>query len=157
MNTDVKLCEHLRGLDAGSSIEFEEIFDWNDGAVTAVLRCEDCGAMALAVMIDMSDSGTTRVYWAAGLREADLRLYVRNTRSGSCDAQRHEQETDAFFACAGPAERLIAIDLEGACIVSACAFPADISAPTASWFDRVSDGVDTNWFERAGLDKGRLR
>jgi hypothetical protein len=153
----VALCPHLRAERPELRVASDDVFAWSDGPITAVARCAACPGLALLELLDWSASGRVRVYAAAGLEPEPLAVYRRNRRSASCDAGRLERETAALLACAGPPERLLALDVRAAPrVLASAAAPERLALPDAPWPRRLLAPEDATWFAPVGLAKAAL-
>ncbi len=154
MNPEVELCEHLRSVDlAELAIEADDVLDWYDGPITAIARCARCQRLGVLDMLDWSRSHRIRVFALAGLEPQPLAVYRRNVEKGSCDLGRLDGETAALCSCAGPVERLIALDVQTNTVVAAVPRPTGLGLPDAPWRERLLAEEDSSWFDRLGLGK----
>lgn len=152
MNPDVTLCEHLASDSlAVLAVAPDDVLEWQDGPIVAVVRCPVCGRAGLLEMLDWSDDQRVRVHALAGLDPAAFALFRRNAERGSCDLARRRHEIEALVASAGPAERLIAREAVAGAVLRSAAWPADVAPPSDSWQQRVSRARDSGWFARLGL------
>lgn len=152
MNPDVALCEHLASDSlAALAVAPDDVLEWQDGPIVAVVRCPACGRAGLLEMLDWSDDQRLRVHALAGLDSAAFALYLRNVERGSCDLARRRREIEALVACAGPSERLVAREAIGGRVLRSSVWPAGIAPPSDSWQERVSRAHDPGWFARLGL------
>jgi hypothetical protein len=154
MNPAASLCPHLRADSlAALSIDAADVLDWFDGPITAVARCDRCGALGLLELLDWSRSHRVRVYALAAVDAAGLALLQRNRERGSCDLSRADREVEAFFASAGAVERVIALDVDRNEVLATLPRPAQLFLPNAPWRERLPSDTDTTWFRALGLDK----
>ena len=161
MNPELALCAHLRALAPGPApfrLANEEILDWYDGPVVAVVRCERCEACGWLELIDWHPRRTLRVFALAAIRDADVTLYFRDRARGSCDISRSRAELDALAASAGPFERILALQTWPELRV----FAADeggpgLTAPGVASLDRLGLLMDGRWFARLGRAKDAPR
>jgi len=158
VNPDVALCRHLASLEAGGAgfaLAPDEILDWDDGPVEAIVRCALCGAPAWLEAIDGSRDRSVRVFALAGLRAADVAVYQRSAGKGSCDPKRQPAERAALAAAAGPFERLVAFQLREERVLAAAPLAPPERLPSGGWPARLPAAGDARWFERLGLDKAK--
>ena len=154
MNPGLSLCEHLRSLELSAlRIDSADVLEWYDGPVVAVVRCPHCASAGLIAMLDWSASHTVRVFGLAAFEPEVLAVFLRNTRRGSCDASRLERETDALLSSAGPAERLVALDVRTNEVRAVAPYPYQGGLPTERWDERHLPAEDDRWFQLAGLSK----
>jgi hypothetical protein len=160
MRDDLRLCPHLASIGPGPppfTLSAEEVLDWYDGPVEAVLRCTRCDACGWLELIDWDPRRTLRVFALAALRAADVALYLRNTARGSCDIARARAEREALEASAGPFERLLALELPGLRVRAAAELEPGFVPPPGAWAERLPAAGDPRWFARLDLDKSPLR
>jgi hypothetical protein len=161
MNPELSLCAHLAALAPGEAplrLAPDEILDWYDGPVEAVLRCPRCGACGWLELLDWEPRRQKlRVFALAALRDADVALYLRDRARGSCDVARARAEQGALAASAGPFERLLALELPELRIVAASGAGAGFTPPAGAWLERIPAPEDGRWFARLGLVKGAPR
>jgi len=157
MNPEISLCSHLleRALTRLEPAA-DDLLEWNDGPVVAVVRCAQCSAVALAVLLDWSRSRRVRVFGLAALPEATLALYRRNVARGSCDLGRASLEQQALFAATGPAQRLLVLDTASGEVVDWRPLPGRAGLPDEPWAERVPPVTDDRFFAEAGLSKNAL-
>ena len=154
MNPDLSLCPHLRADTlAALGIDPADVLEWFDGPVSAVARCERGDGLGLLALLDWSCSHRVRIYALAAIDAAALALFRRNRERGSCDLSRADRETEAFFASAGPVERVIALDADRNAVLATAPRPAGLFLPVAPWRERLPPETDTAWFETLGIDK----
>ncbi len=131
------LCAHLASDELRElAIPEECVLEAFHGPALALPRCRDCGRPALLELVDASPERASRLYSLAGLEPRDAELFLRNTRHGSCDLARRARELQALLACAGPRERLLAIDPATRQVLRAAARPAGLLLPTGPWRER---------------------
>jgi hypothetical protein len=154
VNPGLSLCEHLRSLGLRSlPIESADVLEWFDGPVVAVVRCRDCTGAGLVAMLDWNASHTVRVFGLAAFELQVLAVFLRNTRNGSCDVSRLGRERYALLSSAGPAERLVAIDVAANEVRAVAPYPREGGLPTEPLEERLPRGDDEQWFKLAGLSK----
>lgn len=154
MNADLALCPHLASSGLRSlAIEPDDVLAWFDGPVDGVVRCGACGGAALVLLLDWNHSTTERVFALAPLDPAAFDLFRRNRDRGSCDAGRLAAEVQALWSSAGPAERLIALDVGAGAVLANVPNPAPSGLPTEAWTERLPPEHDAHWFERVGRVK----
>lgn len=154
MRADVALCAHLKEPSPPLRIDSDEILLFDEGPVEGIVRCRRCGAPAWIELIDQSPDRTLRVFALAGLRAADVAVYLHNAQKGSCDLTRRGAEAEALAASAGPFERLVAWDVDGARPLAAAALPESCALPSGAWRERLgATATDDTWFTRLGLEK----
>jgi hypothetical protein len=157
VNPALSLCAHLAALAPGAAplrLAPDEILDWYDGPVEAVLRCPRCGACGWLELLDWEPRRRLRVFVLAALREVAVALYLRNRARGSCDVARARAELAALAASAGPCERLLALELPELRIVAAAGVGPGLVLPAGAWAERIPAPEDGRWFARLGLAKG---
>ena len=129
MRPDRALCPHLAGAlpsPAPFALAPDEIVEWRDGPVEAVVRCRACGACGWLRLVERDAQRGLRSFALAALRIDDVALYFRNRARGSCDAARERAELDALVASAGPFERLVTLNAGMSELVAVAAhFPAE--------------------------------
>ena len=133
----------------------EEIFDWYDGPVEAVARCNACGACAWLELLDWEPRRQLRIYAFAAIRGADVALYLRDRARGSCDAARARAEREALAASAGPCERLVAVELPDLRIVAAAGAAPGLALPAGAWAERIPAPAEAAGSRRSALPKAR--
>jgi hypothetical protein len=145
---------HLAKASGGGAFRIAptEVVAWSDGPIEAIVRCSDCQAPGWIEALDQSPDRSVRVFALAGLRDADVALYLRNQERGSCDPKRSRAELEALVASAGPFERLIAWRQADERILAAAELPPD-RLPRGGWPERLPPSDDGTWFSRLGLDK----
>jgi hypothetical protein len=154
VNPELSLCEHLRSLELSAlPIDPADILEWYDGPVVAVVRCSRCAAAGLIAMLDWNASHAVRVFGLAAFEPEALAVFLRNTQRGSCDASRLGRERYALLSSAGPAERLVAIDVQTNAVRAVAPYPREGGLPTESLEERLPRGENAEWFELAGLRK----
>lgn len=157
MNSELSLCEHLRSLALSAlPIDSADILDWYDGPVVAVVRCPLCAAAGLIVMLDWNASHAVRVFGLAAFEPQVLAVFRRNTDRGSCDASRLDREMYALLSSAGPAERLVAIDVGKNEVRGVAPYPHEGGLPTERWQERLPPEENQQWFEHTGLSKSAV-
>lgn len=145
MRSELALCPHLAAMAVGAvafTLAPDEILEFDGGPVEAVVRCRSCGACGWLQLVDREPSAGLRIFALAALRADDVALYFRNRARGSCDVARGRAELEALVACAGPFERVLALDCEALRIEAVAQHPPDAGA-----------GADGRWLERLGLTK----
>lgn len=154
MNPDLELCAHLGG-DGFEECAFEarDLLDWYDGPVAAVVRCLDCPGRALVQLIDWSRSHVVRVFSLAALSGEAHETYLRNVDKGSCDPGRLTLEREALVASAGPACRIVAIDVDSHAVVASAPRAPSLAIPIGTWQERLPPEEDPSWFKALGLEK----
>jgi hypothetical protein len=160
MRAGLSLCPHLAALAPGAApprIAPDEVFDWYDGPVEAVVRCPVCGACGWLELLDWDPAQRVRIFALAAIRGDDVALYLRDRARGSCDVARARAELEALAASAGPFERLIALALPELRVVAAVPLAAAPAVPAAPWAERIPPADDDRWFARLGLAKGAPR
>lgn len=157
MRGGVHLCPHLRADRPALAIASDDVLEWQDGPISAVARCARCGGLALLEMLDWSHDQQVRVYAAAGLEPEPFAVYRRNASKATCDAGRLQRETDALLACAGPVERLLALEMGAYAVVGAAPPPDGLALPDGRWQERLLPIADASWFARLGLAKSAGR
>lgn len=152
MNPAVRLCGHLAS-DAVAALPVapDDVLEWQDGPIAAVVRCAACDGAGLLELLDWSGDGRLRVYALSGLDPAAFALYRRNLARGSCDLARRQREHEALVASAGRCERLVARDAASGAVVRSAPWPADAPPPEGSWQERVGAGAAAGWFARLGI------
>jgi hypothetical protein len=147
------LCAHWDGVASGEvpRISRDETLAWHDGPVTACVSCATCGASALLELLAWRPADRVRVYAVAAIDAADVALYRRNLERGSCDLARRAQETEALHACAGPVERVIAVDLADGRLCATVARDASWSGPDGDFWARCETPGSDGWFSRLAL------
>ena len=123
MRSDRALCPHLAGAAPGLApftLAPEEIVEWRDGPVEAVVRCRACGACGWLQLVDRDPQ---RTFALAALRSDDVALYFHDRARGSCDVGRGGAELEALAASAGPFERLVTLNAEMSELVAVAAHP----------------------------------
>lgn len=154
MRADVALCAHLDGARPALRIEPDEVLLFDDGPVEGIVRCAQCGAPGWIELIDCSPDRALRVFALAGLREADVALYLRNAQKGSCDLARRGAEAEALAASAGPFERLVAWRVHEPHPLALASLPASVALPSGAWRERLgATATDATWFRHLGLEK----
>jgi hypothetical protein len=150
----LSLCAHLAALAPGPApfaLPPDEILDYDDAPVVAVVRCTACGGCGWLALIEWDPSrGAPRVYALAAIRAADVALYFRNRARGSCDAARSAAELAALEASAGPFERIVALEHRPEPVVVAVAAAEPGFAPPGP-------RQHGPWFARFGLARGAAR
>lgn len=154
MNPAIALCEHLAS-DALPRVEMApaDVLDWYDGPVVAVVRCSRCRALALFVMLDWSLGHDLRIFAAAALEAEALEIFRRDAQRGSCDVTRPDREVHALLSAAGPAERLVAVDVASGAVRASAASPRESGLPGGPWQERLPPEGDDEWFRHVGLPK----
>jgi len=151
VNPAIALCPHLAADSlAALAVAPDDALEWHDGPIVAVVRCPVCGGAGLIDLLDWTEGGRTRVYALGGIDPAAVALYHRNVARGSCDLARRQREVEALVASAGPPERLVAREAEGA-IVRSVAWPPGVAPPGDTWQERIQRG-SAAWRERVGLE-----
>jgi hypothetical protein len=157
MRDDLALCAHLAALGSGAApftLAPDEIFDWYDGPVEAVARCKTCGACGWLELLDWDPRRRLRIFALAAIRDADVRLYLRDRARGSCDVARARSELEALAASAGAFERIVALELPGLRVLAAAAVAPGLALPCGPWAERIPAPADGRWFAPLGLAKG---
>jgi hypothetical protein len=157
MRSDLVLCPHLAAPVPGPApftLAPDEIVEWWDGPVEAVVRCRSCGACGWLQLLDRDPQRELRIFALAALRIDDVALYFHNRARGSCDVARARAELEALAASAGPSERLVALDLETSELVAVAAYPPGLAVAGDPWTERIPQPGDSRWFARLGLEKG---
>ena len=155
MNPAVGLCEHLASDSlAALAVAPDDVLEWQDGPIVAVVRCPICGGAGLLEMLDWSDDQRLRVHALAGLDPAAFALFRRNAERGSCDLARRERELESLVASSGPPQRLVAREAIAGGVVRSTAWPDGVAPPADTWQERVSRARDPGWFARLGLARG---
>jgi len=129
MRFDRALCTHLAAAVPGPApftLAPDEIVEWQDGPVEAVVRCRACGACGWLRLVDREPQQELRTFALAALRSDDAALYFHNRARGSCDVGRAGAELEALAASAGPFELLVALNLETNELVAVTAYPPGI-------------------------------
>jgi len=149
------LCEHLARARPGPlPFDTDLVLDAEGAATDAVVRCRRCGAHALLRLLDAAGPGLRlRVFSLAALEAAPVAFLRRDLARGSCDLARPARELEAFLACAGPALRLLACDLDAGALLACAPPPAGRRVPTRSWRAGLPAPGDASWFEALGLAK----
>jgi len=109
---ELTLCSHLGAVAAGAApftLAPEEILDWDDGPVEAVVRCRSCDGCAWLRLVERDPHRRVQRFALAAIRGEDVALYFRNRARGSCDASRARAELEALAACTGPVERHVTL------------------------------------------------
>jgi hypothetical protein len=154
VNPALSLCEHLRSFELRAlPIESSDVLEWFDGPVVAVVRCQRCARAGLVAMLDWNASHGVRVFGLAAFELEVLAVFLRNTRNGSCDVSRLGRERHALLSSAGPAERLVAIDVAANEVRAVAPYPREGGLPTEALEERLPPEDDDQWFELAGLSK----
>jgi hypothetical protein len=154
MRADVALCAHLQEPVPPLRIEPDEILLYDEGPVEGIVRCRRCAAPGWIELIDQGHDRAIRVFALAGLRAADVAVYLRNIQKGSCDLARRGAEAEALAASAGPFERLVAWSVPEARPLAAATLPEAPALPGGAWRERLrAAAMDDTWFERLGLEK----
>ena len=152
MNPELRLCEHLAS--GGSfSIAQDDVLEYYDGPVDAIGRCSECDEPVLLALLDWSARLTVRVFALAACDPAAVALLRRNLDRGSCDASRAGREVHAFFAAAGPVERIAGWHRDEARVLGSLPAPAGVALVATALEERLPDPDDTTWFDRLGLVK----
>lgn len=157
MRSDLVLCPHLAAAVPGPApftLAPDEIVEWWDGPVEAVVRCRSCGACGWLRLVDRDPQRELRIFALAALRIDDVALYFHNRARGSCDVGRARAELEALAASAGPFERLVALNPETSELVAVAAHPPGLSVAGGPWTERIPQPGDSRWFVRLGLEKG---
>ena len=158
MDAGLVLCSHLASSDPASLAPArDDILEAYDGPVDAVVRCSVCESAALIVMLDWSRTTDLRIYAMAALDPSAFALFQRNRARGSCDASRLASELHALWASAGPAERLLAVDVRTGRVVAKARHPGGAGLPIEAWTERLPAAEDQRWFELVGLSKSESR
>ncbi|HTO06802.1 MAG TPA: hypothetical protein VMR86_07060 [Myxococcota bacterium] len=144
------MCEHL---GSGVALRPDDILEWQDGPVSAALRCSQCDSCALLECLDLDERGQIRVFAMSPLTRAALDLYLRNVAKGSCDPSRAKAEWQALLASAGRPRHLVAYDVGIGRMISIRAFPEGEAAPNGPWPQRIPARDDPRWFTLTGLSK----
>ncbi|HEM46531.1 MAG TPA: hypothetical protein ENO23_05735 [Alphaproteobacteria bacterium] len=152
MNPARELCPHLASETLPAlPLAPDDVLEAWDGPAVACARCAVCAEGVLLVMVAWRPGDRVRVFSLAGIDPADVAVYRRNVARGSCDLARFEQETAALHACAGPVERLVALDVDTGRVLASAPRPADWRAPAEDWDARcVADGAG-GWYVRLGV------
>ena len=140
MRAGLSLCAHLAALEPGPApftLAPEEILDWRDGPVEAVVRCRTCGSCAWLELLDRDPRRPLGVFALAALRAADVELYLRDRARGSCDVGRARAELEALAASAGPFERVLALEAAELRVVAAAALAPGVAVPAGAWLARL--------------------
>lgn len=154
MNPELSLCEHLRSLElAALPVDSDDILEWYDGPVVAIVRCHLCAAAGLITMLDWNASHVVRVFGLAAFQTEVLQVFVRNTNRGSCDVSRFEREVHALLSSAGPAERLVVLDVRTNEVRAVAPYPHKGGLPTGRWDEHLPREDEDEWFTLAGLSK----
>jgi hypothetical protein len=157
VNPELSLCEHLRSLVLPTlPIDPADILEWYDGPVVAVVRCQRCAVAGLVAMLDWNASHSVRVFGLAAFEPQVLAIFWRNTDRGSCDASRLGREMHALLSSAGPAERLLAIDVRTNEVRAVAPYPSERGLPTERLEERLPREESDQWFELAGLTKSAV-
>ena len=157
MNPELSLCEHLRSLELRAlPIDSADVLEWYDGPVVAVVRCHRCSGAGLVAMLGWNASHAVRVFGLAAFERQVLAIFRRNTDRGSCDASRLGREMDALLSSAGPAERLVAIDVRTNEVRAVAPYPREGGLPTERLEERLPLEESAQWFELAGLTKSAV-
>ena len=126
MRSDRALCSHLAAARPGPlpfTLAPDEILEWREGPVEAVVRCRACGACGWLQLVERDAAHAQHTFALAALRVDDVALYFRNRARGSCDALRASAELEAFAASRGPFERLVTLDADATKLVALAAHP----------------------------------
>lgn len=156
MKPQVRLCPHLSEPTPGKApfaIAPDEILEACDGPVVAIVRCRACAACGWIEMLDWSLDRSVRVYAVAGIDAADVAVYFRNRRSGSCDIDRAGRERDALGACAGPFVSLVAYLPSSRRVLAAAPYPPSRRQPHGHGAERLPASTDATWFDVLGVLK----
>ena len=154
MRADVALCAHQDGSPPPLRIEPDEILLFDEGPVEGIVRCGCCDAPGWIELIDCSPDRALRVFALAGLRAADVTVYLRNAQKGSCYLPRRGAEAEALAASAGPFERLVAWHVPDARALAAAVLPEPAVLPSGAWRERLlATATDATWFTYLGLEK----
>jgi len=157
MRSDLALCPHLATAAPGRapfSLAPDEIVEWWDGPVEAVVRCRSCGACGWLRLVDRDPARRLSVFTLAALRCDDAALYFRNRSRGSCDVARARAELEALAASAGPFERLVAVNPETSELAAVAAHAPGLAVAGGPWPERIPPADDARWFAPLGLAKG---
>ena len=118
MPAEPSLCEHLCSEEIpGFAIQPKDILEWDDGPITAAVRCSKCDACALLELVDRDASHRIRTFAMRPLSRAALELYLRDLERGSCDPSRLEAERHALLCAAGAPARTVAYDVDARTLV----------------------------------------
>jgi hypothetical protein len=154
MNPQLTLCEHFAAPGFASlAVRPDDMLEWYDGPVDAVVRCEACGSAAIVAMLDWSPSCDVRVYGLAALDPAAIALFMRDRARGSCDVARLGNELHALVSAAGRAERVIAVDVRIDRVLANVPCPGERGIPTGDLAARLPPVDDTRWFDLVGRPK----
>jgi len=126
MRSDRALCPHLAAPLLGRApftLAPDEIVEWQDGPVEAVVRCRSCGACGWLRLVERDPQQELRIFALAALRSDDVALYFRNRARGSCDVGRARAELEALAASAGPFELLVALNPDTTELGAVAAYP----------------------------------
>jgi len=157
MNPALSLCTHLAASPLGRfEVAPADMVEWLDGPIVAVVRCDHCAAVALAVLLDWSRSRRVRIFGLAALPADALALYRRNLERGSCDLARSSLEQQALFAATGPVQRLLVLDVASGEVVETREISDGKGLPDAAWDTRIPSTDDEAWFARVGRSKAAL-
>jgi hypothetical protein len=132
MRSDRSLCPHLAAALPGRApftLAPDEIVEWQDGPVEAVVRCRSCGACGWLQLVDRDPHQALRIFALAALRSDDAALYFRNRARGSCDVGRARAEFEALAGSTGPFELLVALNLDTTELVGVAAYPPELAEP----------------------------
>jgi hypothetical protein len=152
VDSAVALCAHLASdALAALPVEPDDVLEWQDGPIAAVVRCSECGGAGLIELLDWSEGGRLRVYSLAGIAPAAVALWRRNLARGSCDLARRERELEALVASAGPVQRLVARDASSGAVRRSAPWPAARPAPEGAWQTRVTAREDGGWLATLGF------
>ncbi len=156
LKPQVRLCSHLSEPAPGEApfeIEPDEILEACDGPIVAIVRCRSCPACGWIEMLDWSLDHSTRVYGIAGIDAADVAIYTRNRRAGSCDVDRARRERDALAACAGRFTIVFAYVPSRRRVLAAAPYPSSQPPPSGEGTDRLPASTDPTWFDLLGVTK----
>ena len=157
MRSDLALCAHLAAAAPGPvpfALVPDEIVEWWNGPVEAVVRCRSCGACGWLELVDRDPQQELRIFALAALRNDAVALYFHARARGSCDVARARAELEALAASAGPFERLVALNEDASELVAVAIHPPDLVVGGAPWTERLPEAEDSRWFTRLGLEKG---
>jgi hypothetical protein len=134
------------------------VLDAQGAATDAVVRCRRCRAAALLRLLDGAGPELRlRVYSLAPVAADAASLLRRDLARGSCDLARPARELEAFLACAGPALRILALDVHEGRLLAIAPPPAGRRVPVRSWRAGLPEPGDASWFEAVGLAKPGAR
>jgi hypothetical protein len=155
VTAELALCPHLaRAAPGEPPFETSLVLDAHGAATDAVVRCRHCAGTALLRLLDWAGPDLRlRVYSLAPVAEAHAALLRRDLARGSCDLARPGRELEAFLACAGPVERILALDVHENRLLASAAPPAGCRVPVRSWRAGLPEASDAAWFEPLGLAK----